>query len=424
MDVKEMKNKSAYHWITIMVCCALAASSIGICTNSLGVFFVPVSTDIGVSRGIYAIHATIANIMNGLFCLVSIRLIRKCNFRTVVSIGILLTGVATMLMSVGNSVWFYYILAVVRGIGCSFFSSPAITYIINNWFEEKHGFAVGLTLCFSGLSGAVFSPMFSSLIALMGWRFTYVVMGIFVIALALPGTLFLLYLYPEKKDLLPYGGMTSKISETPQKNTVKDKVSYFSIPVIIMVIFTFLLTSISGIAQHFPGYAESMGCAMTVGATMVSAAMIGNIVFKLLIGAMSDKIGSFNACKIMVSINIVSLILLNIINPSQNYAVTLAIAFIYGTVYAVGGVGISLLTRDIFGAKKYASVFPYIYSFSCIGAASSLTIIGFLFDYFKTYNISIIGGIVFACIDLALIFVLQQIKISQDKKNNTPSAII
>ncbi len=412
-----MNNKTKYHWITIAVCCALAASAIGICNNSVGVFFAPVSNELGIGRGAFALHATISNLVAGLLCPMGIMLSRKYNYRAVMSIGIVMASGATMLMSLGGDVWLYYVLGAVRGIGCSLFALPTIAAIIGNWFEEKHGFAMGLTLSFSGLSGAIFSPMFSSIIIASGWRIAYIIMGALIAILALPGTLFILKFKPEEKNLLPYGALASKATEVEVKDKTKSKIKLLSKPVIIMAIFAFLSSSICGIAQHFPGYTVSVGSTATLGATMISAGMIGNIVFKLILGVMSDKFGPIKSCTIMGASNILSLVLLSFVDPNQSFVVMLAITFMYGAVYAVGAVGIPLLTRYVFGSEKYASVYSYIFMFTSIGSASSLTIIGLLYDYFKTYQIGIIGGIIFGSVNLILLVVLKKIKQTNENKN-------
>ena len=398
-----MKNKSIHHWLIVAICCGLSAASIGICFNSLGVFFTPVSAELGVGIGAFAFHVTVSNLLIGLFSTIGMKLVKKYHFRIMVSLGILMAGGATMLMSLGQNIWEFYLLGAVRGIGCSFFALVVITYIIGNWFYEKHGFAVGLTLSFSGLSGAFFNPMLSYLISQVGWRYTYLIAGICIIFLALPGTLLLLEPRPEKKHLLPYGGKMVNNVVQPAQVATAGKVEFFSISFIAVAVFATLVPAITGITQHFPGYVESLGSTAAVGAMMISAAMIGNIIFKLLIGLLSDKIGPLNACSVMVSVNLLSLILLILIDPVENQPILLASAFLFGTTYAVGAVGTPLVTRHVFGVEQYASVYPYISMCISLGSATSLTITGLLYDVFGTYQFSLLGGIVFGGISLLIL---------------------
>ena len=87
------------------------------------------------------------------------KLIRKYNYKKILLIGVLLSSVSTWMMSYSRSVYLFYILGILRGIGVGIGGMVPITVIITNWFDEKHGLATSLALSFSGLAGAIFSPI-------------------------------------------------------------------------------------------------------------------------------------------------------------------------------------------------------------------------------------------------------------------------
>lgn len=60
--------------------CCLAASSIGLCTNAIGVFYTPVSKSLHVLKGTFAMHATLS-IDNGFDIIKMSKLIRKYNYK-------------------------------------------------------------------------------------------------------------------------------------------------------------------------------------------------------------------------------------------------------------------------------------------------------------------------------------------------------
>jgi len=61
-------SKVSKHWKVLLVLCGLSASSVGICINSVGVFYAPVSESLEVLRGTFAVHATISSIDCGSYC--------------------------------------------------------------------------------------------------------------------------------------------------------------------------------------------------------------------------------------------------------------------------------------------------------------------------------------------------------------------
>ena len=63
---KNMVNKSYKHWLIVLLMCCLAASSIGLCTNAIGVFYVPVSKSLHVLKGTFALHATLISTVSSI----------------------------------------------------------------------------------------------------------------------------------------------------------------------------------------------------------------------------------------------------------------------------------------------------------------------------------------------------------------------
>lgn len=73
-----------------------------------------------------------------------------------------------------------------------------------------------------------------------------------------------------------------------------------TLPFIAIISFGILTSFVSSMPQHFPGYAGTIGLSTTVGASLLSMGMIGNIISKLVIGAFSDKIGSIKATFVLI----------------------------------------------------------------------------------------------------------------------------
>ena len=271
-----MNNKSYKHWIIVLLMCCLAASSIGLCTNAIGVFYVPVSKSLHVLKGTFALHATLSTLTTALTSLKMAKIIKKYNYKRVLLIGVLLTSISTWLMSYSSSVYLFYILGIVRGIGVGIHGMVPLTVIITNWFDQKHGLATSLALSFSGLAGAIFSPLLSLWIDVYGWQMTYRFMAICIFILVLPALSVPWKIKPQEEGLLPYG-YQKKETVTVSKN----KINLLTLSFLCMCLFTILHTSITGVSQHLSGIASSIQLSTNIGVTFMSLAMIGNICTKL-----------------------------------------------------------------------------------------------------------------------------------------------
>ena len=398
---KNMINKSYKHWIVVLLMCCLAASSIGLCTNAIGVFYVPVSKCLHVLKGTFALHATLSTFATALTSLKMSKIIKKYNYKKVLLLGVLLTSVSTWLMSYSSSIYLFYILGIVRGIGVGIYGMVPLTVVITNWFDQKHGLATSLALSFSGLAGAIFSPLLSFWIDIYGWQMTYRFMALCIFVLVLPALCVSWKIKPQDEGLLPYG-YQKKEMVIVQKN----KMNLLTLSFLCMCLVTLLHTSITGISQHLSGIALSIQLSTSIGATFMSLAMIGNICTKLLIGFLSDLFTPIKAVIMMILINCFSLVLLFIGVYQQSVLFLSVGSFIFGSIYSVGAVGIPMLTRYFFGSENYSQTYGVIGFLTNIGSASSLTLIGYLYDFTKSYQIVFMIALFFHLINLMLLLAI------------------
>ena len=402
LEVKMMVNKSYKHWMIVFLMCCLAASSIGLCTNAIGVFYTPVSKSLHVLKGTFAMHATLSTLTTALTSLKMSKIIKKYNYKKILLIGSLLSSILTWMMSYSQSVYSFYILGVLRGIGVGIGGMVPITVIITNWFDEKYGLATSLALSFSGLAGAIFSPLLSSWITCYGWQMTYRLMAICIFILVFPVLIVPWKINPQEENLLPYGYQE-------RKDTIKiqdKKISLITISFLCMCLFTLLHTSITGISQHLSCIALSIHLSATSGAILMSLTMIGNISTKLLIGFLSDLLNPIKAVIIMILTNCLSLLLLFLGVIHQEIMLLYIGSFMFGSIYSVGAVGIPMLTRYFFGNENYARTYSVIGFLTNVGSASSLTLIGYLFDFTKSYQMVFIIALCFHLINLILLVVI------------------
>ena len=122
--------------------------------------------------------------------------------------------------------------------------------------------------------------------------------------------------------------------------------------------------------------------------------MVGNVFSKFALGAIADRLGVFKAivCSLVTTICGLVLILLNL--GGQN--ALLASGFLFGTRFAIGSLGISLLTRYLYGDAQYSSAYSTISLITSFASAAGVTVAGFVFDLTGSYAVPIASGIALA----------------------------
>ncbi len=188
MNVTKQK---IYPWIMMLCCCGLSMITIGIPVNSIGVFFAPVARTLDAGIGSVSMFSMIQSLAFGFLGPVAIRLIRRHGLRAPLIFGMAGAVACYICMSRVSAVWQLYALAVLLGAFDSLFGPVCISAVTGNWFNRRMGLAAGVAFSFSGISGAVLSPVFNRLIESCGWRETFIIIAVFVAAAAVPIVLLL-----------------------------------------------------------------------------------------------------------------------------------------------------------------------------------------------------------------------------------------
>ncbi len=413
----EQPNRSRKHWIIVLICCGLAMSVMGLPVNAGGVFFTPVAESLGVLRGAFSIQSTLTLIWGAIMSLFAPALIRRYRLKPVLTAGILLASLSNMLMGFAQSLPLFYILGSLRGIGSGLIAIVPLTMIINEWFDKHHGLVTSLILSFTGIAGAVFSPVFTYLIGAIGWEYSYIVMGVFMLIGSFPAIVYPFSLNPRDEGLLPYGYNEKKEEKNQEKLSMNEPEKVERSLLFFIVVLAVLLTMITGIPQHFPGYAETINHSLSVGSVMLSVAMLGNIVFKVLFGLLSDRLGATKTTVFMILLNILSIALLLTVS---SVPILILSSFLFGTIYALPAVGITLITREYFGIRKFNKIYPIISFATAVGGALSISLVGYVYDFMGSYVPAFTISLVFHIMNIMFIYLAaRQVAAKKERKRET-----
>ncbi|MBR0137437.1 MAG: MFS transporter, partial [Erysipelotrichaceae bacterium] len=339
--------------------------------------------------------STIYGIISGFFAPLLVKCLRKYPLKYILLLSGLLTALLSCSFGFMYDVKIYLLANVFKGFLNAFFNSTVIIIIIGNWFKDLKSTITALVLGFSGIAGAFFSPLFSSIIGTYGLKAGYFTQAFFQFVLVLPA-FFLLTLTPEEQNMTPYENALKK-----QENTVKSEdITYhpFSVkdPVFIATCVVSITTAILfQISNHFNGYAQTLGAA-SIGPLMVSSIMIGNIFFKFAAGTVCDRFGNKNGVIFLCVFGIIGCTVLMLSNG--NALSLLAGAFLMGAVYA-NQVTTPAMIRYVYGDKQYPDVYAaqsVPYGLMYLGNM----IFGYIYDFTGSYKPCFIFGIAIMIIAL------------------------
>lgn len=386
-----MKNKS--HLFVLVVCCCIVAASIGMLTNSAGVFFTPIAEDLGVGKGAVSMSLTLANIAYAFGGLMTVKVIHENNFKKMVFLFGTVYAISTALLSIAQSVFLLYVFSLIRGASTGIAGMVLVTILINNHYKEGVGFATSIALGFSGIAGALLSLVFSWMIGIAGWRLTYVVEGILAFLLYLP-------------CIVGPVSLNNRIKEdaVESKDTTASTTGVVPLPIFIMVCaYTFLIASVTALPQHFPSLASTAA----VGSLMVSVTMVMNTAGKIILGAISDKVGAEKALEGYGVLVVIGLLVLVTFKSHPIFSIIGAI--LVGLVYAMAAVGPVLLSQNLF-RESYNAYYPKVSLVGTISNALFTTAVGFVYDIANSYDPAVWLVVLFAIIAIGTLVYANKIK--------------
>lgn len=386
-----MKNKS--HLFVLVVCCCIVAASIGMLTNSAGVFFTPIAEDLGVGKGAVSMSLTLANIAYAFGGLMTVKVIHENNFKKMVFLFGTVYAISTALLSIAQSVFLLYVFSLIRGASTGIAGMVLVTILINNHYKEGVGFATSIALGFSGIAGALLSLVFSWMIGIAGWRLTYAVEGILAFLLYLP-------------CMIGPVSLNNRIKEdaVESKDTTTSTTGVVPLPIFILVCaYTFLIASVTALPQHFPSLASTAA----VGSLMVSVTMVMNTAGKIILGAISDKVGAEKALEGYGVLVVIGLLVLVSFKSHPIFSIVGAV--LVGLVYAMAAVGPVLLSQNLF-RESYNAYYPKVSLVGTISNALFTTAVGFVYDIANSYDPALWLVALFAIIAIGTLVYANKIK--------------
>ena len=392
----EKRGLNIRYVVVAVAVCLMACGTMGL-PNAYGVFYTPMSDALGAGRGAVTMHMSISNLVIGLFTpIVARSLAHGHKMRNVLMVATALVLLSGVVIAFAPNTLIMDVAAVVRGIGFAAVAMFIITLYIGNWFKKGRGTITGIALSGSGIGSAIASPIVTACIQSFGYQVAYLGFVAFTVLTIMPVMLFC-PLTPEEVGLKPYGadeedeGEGAETTE-PASENLSLKLVLLSPTFIVLVIFVVAIVLITTLSGHMASLAQDYGYSAQVGALLLSASMVDNVVSKFALGAIADRIGAFRACVISLVTTLVGLLLI-LFNLGGQTAL-LASGFLYGTCFSIGSLGISLLTRYIFGDEQYADAYSTISLVTSVASALGVTAAGLAYDITGSYAAPIIAGIV------------------------------
>ncbi|MFC1867766.1 MFS transporter [Thermodesulfobacteriota bacterium] len=400
-----MKPKYFYGNNIVAASFVIQGVSIGM-VFTYGVFFKEFLAEFGWSRAVISGASSMNFLITGMFGIFAGRLNDKTGPRVIVMAAGILLGLCYILMSSLHATWHLYLLyGVLAGMGIA--TNDIVTMsTMARWFVRRRGSMTGIVKVGTGFGQLAIPLIASTLIAVYGWRSSYLILGTMVFVVLL---LFAQVMRrdPQAMGLLPDGAS----AETWNKGTESTESGIsLKAAALTMQFWALCLAKLAAlfclltVVVHIVPHAIDLGLPPATAAGVIAAIGGVSMVGRFLMGVASDWIGWKRSLIISFIFLICCLIWIQMANKTwMLFIFAIIYAFAHGGIYTV----MSPAVAELFGTRSHGVIYGIVMFGGSIGGAIGPLLAGHIFDVTGSYRIAFLLLTVMAVIGLMLITLLR-----------------
>lgn len=388
-----------YGWVVVGSIFLALAISYGV-YYSFSVFYVALLEEYGWSRaataGVFSLFVVVISaggVMAG-------TLIDRFGPSRVVPAGGLLLALGLIATSRMTELWHFYLyFGVISALGLSWAGWVPCVTLVNRWFADKRGIAMGIASAGIGFGTVAVVPFTQHLISTIGWRSAFLVLAVLSLVLIVPQSAWLLKGKPEDLGLKADGNG----GERPQRKAPAPKPMVVVDPVWVsrpwtvatamatrrfwLLFGTYFLGILTNqmLWVHQAAYLVDGGFDKMLAASMVGLAGFASMPGKIFWGTLADRSGREFAYSwgVITMVMAIGVLVLTRTFPFTWAVVLFAVTF--GLGYAVTAPVGPVAAADIFGGRNFGSIFGVVNMGSGLGSALGAWLAGYIFDVTGSY---------------------------------------
>ena len=362
---------------------------------SFGIMFKPMAAELGWNRA----SISSAFFLNTVFFAFTLSLAGKLydryGPRWVILVSTVLLAAGYISTSQVYALWqFHLFYGVLTAVGIGGASVPLFAALMSKWFARRRGLAISLALSGYCLGQFVLVPIINWFVLTYGWRFSYVLMGLIILAANSLLALLVIEGDPEDMGLKPYGYDLVDTAAAPEKAsnaiTQPNDLSLMQASRTRSFWFFLLFMFICGsgdflVAAHLVPLVTDYGVSPTSAANMMAWFGLMSFGGILIAGPAADLIGN----KIPIALTFVLRLLVFFMvlkYPSPITFFIFAICFGF-TLLVTAPLTITLVGR-LYGFTHVGLISGFITTIHHLGGGFWAFIGGVLFDKTGSYQIT------------------------------------
>jgi MFS family permease len=381
-------------WLRLIVALALMTIGSG-AMYVVSVVLPSVQKEFGVARADASLPYTLLMIGFGIGGIFMGRLADKRGVMLPILIGSVGLAAGFVLAGLsGGIVAFAIVHGLLLGFAGSSASFAPLVADTSLWFVKRRGTAVAICASGNYVAGAVWPPIVQHFVETVGWRQTYIGMGIFC-AVTMP--LLALFMRARPPALVAVAAAARSGFGTPSERPFG--LSMNSAQVLLSVAAVACCVAMAMPQVHIVAYCGDLGYGAAAGAKMLSLMLAAGIVSRLVSGVICDRIGGLRTLLLGSVLQGTALLLFL---PFDALASLYVISALFGLFQ--GGIvpAYAIIVREYFPPAEAGARVGTVLMASLFGMALGGWMSGKVFDLTGSYHAAFLNGIAWNALNISI----------------------
>ncbi len=352
-----------------------------------------VQTEFGVGRADASLPYTLMMISLGLGGLLTGRMADRYGLMPVLWVGALAVCGGFVWAGLSGSIWAFGLAHALMGfVGSSSTFAPLMADTAL-WWNRRRGIAVAICASGNYIAGTIWPPLVQHGVETLGWRQTYIWLGIFCGV----GMLFLATRMRQRPPLVSLAPAHAKVS-------VVDRSRPFGLQPahaqgLLFVAGVACCVAMSMPQVHIVAYCSDLGFGAARGAEMLSLMLASGIVSRLVFGVISDRIGGIRT--LLLGSFLQGLALLMFL-PFDGLVPLYIVSAMFGLFQ--GGIvpSYAIIVREHFKPEEAGARVGAVIMATLLGMALGGWMSGWVFDVTGSYHAAFLNGIAWNLLNLCI----------------------
>jgi len=391
---------SPYAWRRL--CIALALMTMGSSSMYVVAVVLPsVQAEFGTARADASLPYTLLMVGFGIGGVFMGRLADRRGIVVPLSIGAAGLGIGFVAAGMAPNIWTFAIVhGVLLGLVGSSASFAPLVADTALWFERRRGIAVAICASGNYVAGAIWPPIVQHFVESVGWRQTYVGLGIFT-AIAMGSLGF--FMRGRPPALAASAGAAASHPITSGAMARPFGLSMNAAQTLLCIAGVACCVAMSMPQVHIVAYCGDLGYGAARGAQMLSLMLACGVVSRLVSGAICDRIGGLRTLLLGSVLQGTALLLFL---PFDSLASLYVVSALFGLFQ--GGIvpSYAIIVREHFPASEAGARTGTILMCTLFGMALGGWMSGKVFDLTGSYHAAFLNGIAWNLLNLSIAFFL------------------